>query len=441
MSQDHLNKRGRIAIFYPSPSLGSFQPLLDASGLLADCGYFVEIYTLSHPYHPRPTTNHPGIVINTECSEIFIDGGVKLPKLVYGRDGKFIQWGGRLFHWGGRLFHWYVTNFYRPLSRHGFISIFRRKHEVLPYVCFIGMNRYGEGLVESASYAEKLNIPLINWSLELSFMAEQKTEKQRGLKRREISCSQKAIFTIIQDKWRAQALAQENEIALSKMILVPNAPRGIARRRLDNGYRERLGIPSDKKVILCVGGIGYHNMNLEIVEAANNFPINWILVMQFKGRPSPRNDYSDQVVRNANPEKVKVLSEPVPMENYRELVDSADVGIAFYRACSPDSPETYMKNLDIIGLSSGKIADYLYSGLPVIVNNVTGPKELIASNQCGKWVNDTTEIENVLENIFQNYNFYSNNACRCFNTQLELSRNFLPVIERISSFNAVEESV
>lgn len=294
------------------------------------------------------------------------------------------------------------------------------------------MNRWGEGLIEAASFAEKLNIPLINWSLELSFMDKQQNKKQRKRKIQEIDCSQKAVFTIIQDKWRAKALADENGISISKMVLVPNAPMGIARRKPDRSYRERLGIPVDKKIILCTGNIGYHSMNLEIIEAANNLPNEYILVMQSPQSPSPKYDYSTQMILSANTERVKLFFDPVPTENYRALVDAADVGICFYRACSFDSPKTYSKNLDIIGLSSGKLSDYLYSGLPVIVNDVIGPKELVASNECGKWVNNPKDIEIALRVIFLNYDYYSNNACRCFNEKLELSKYFQPVIERIS---------
>jgi glycosyltransferase involved in cell wall biosynthesis len=262
-------------------------------------------------------------------------------------------------------------------------------------------------------------------------MDEQKTEKQRKRKRQEIACSRKAHFTIIQDQWRAQALAQENGIALSRMILVPNAPIGIARRKPNNEYRQILGIPLDKKVILCVGGIGYTTMILEVIEAANNLPNDYILVLQSRKRPSEKNDYHDQIARKANPEKVKIFLDPIPTEKYRAFVDSADVGVAMYRACVYDSPDTFSKNVNVMGLSSGKMAGYLYSGLPVVVNNMNGPKEFVETNECGKWVNNSSEIANVLENIFQNYDFYSNNACHCFNEQLELSRNFQPVIENI----------
>ena len=165
-------------------------------------------------------------------------------------------------------------------------------------------------------------------------------------------------------------------------------------------------------------------MNLEMIEAANNFPDEYILVMQSRQSPSPKFDYSTQMVLKANPERVKLFFDPVPTEDYRALVDAADVGICLYRACTIDFTKNLSKNLDIMGLSSGKLSDYLYSGLPVIVNDVIGPKELVISNKCGKWVNNQSEIEIALREIFLNYDYYSNNACRCFNEKLELSKFF-----------------
>ena len=88
-------------------------------------------------------------------------------------------------------------------------------------------------------------------------MAELTNEKQRIRKRQEIDCSRKAVFTIIQDQWRAQALSDENGIPVSEMVIVPNATMGIARRKPDSSYRERLGIPVDKKsfYVLEISGI------------------------------------------------------------------------------------------------------------------------------------------------------------------------------------------
>lgn len=410
----------RIAIIYPWPGLGTFQPLLDASRLLVQNGFQVEIFTVNHPnFPPPPQANHPGISVITNRCDLFREEGVISPKWLFGR--------------GGRLNHCFITKIYRPIWRNWLISDFRRHHKSLPYKCIIGMNRFGDGLFEAAFIANKINVPLINWSLELQFRAELKTKKQRRLKQKEIENSQKASFTIIQDQWRGQALAQENKLALTKMIFVPVARMGIARRKSNNSFRERLGISSELRVILCAGGIGWHNMNLEIIEAANRLPDNYIFIMQSAYRRYSTFDYQNMVINKANPNRVKVLFEPVPSEDYRALVDSADVGVAFYRACSPMSANTYMKGLDIIGLSSGKLADYLFSGLPVVVNKVTGPLDLVNSFNCGKSVNDAMEMEDALESIFQKYEYYSDNACRCFNERLELGRHFQSVIEKISS--------
>ncbi len=426
------DRRGRIAVFYPAPFLGAFQPLQDACALLADSGYLVEIYTLSHPSHPHFDSNHPGIIVNTRCSEIFLDGGIDIPKLIYGKRGKFVRWGGRPLHLAGRFVHWCSTSFYRPVMRHRFNRFFHHRHQALPYVCMVGMNRFGQGLIEAAGYAEALNVPLVNWSLELSFLDELQSRQQRQRKMQELVCSRKAAFTIIQDQWRAQALADENGIPLSTMFLVPNAPMGIARRKPDRSYRERWGIPADRKIILCTGGLGYETMNLEIIEAANNLPDEYMLVMQSRARPSPKYDYATRMLRVANPTRVKLVFDPVPTEAYRALVDAADVGICLYRACTRESPTTYSKNLDIMGLSSGKLSDYLYSGLPVIVNNMIGLEALVTANECGKCINNPQEIKVAAGEISSNYAYYSDNACRCFNEKLELGKYFRPVIARIS---------
>ena len=408
---------GRIAIFYPWPGLGAFRNLSDATRLLADHGYFIEIYTLRHPYFPEPDIKHPGIRVITDRAGVFREVGVTLPRWTRGR--------------GGRLNHWIVINLYRPLWRRMFAYTLRKQHKELPYVCFIGMNRCGEGLVDAAPFAEMLGVPLVNWSLELSFADEVKTKKQSWLLQKEIEYSRRAAFSIVQDEWRAQVLVKENGLDSSKIILVPNAPMGTARRSPDNFLHERLAIPPGRKFVLCTGELWWYNMSLEIIEAASRWPDDYVLFMQSPRRYHTDNKYHNLAISAADPRRVILCFEPVTPEKYRTLVDSADVGLVFYNSRSPDSPTEYMRTFDIIGYSSGKLADYLYSGLPVIANEITGPSQLINSYDCGICVSHPSETGGALGRIFERYEEYSANACHCFDERLELSRHFRPVLEQI----------
>jgi glycosyltransferase involved in cell wall biosynthesis len=329
---------------------------------------------------------------------------------------------------------WLEMNFFRPMKRLLLINLLRKRHASQPYACFIGMDP--EGLISAAPLAKMLNIPLLYWSLELLFSSEITTQEKKQIKNQEITYSKQANFTIVQDPWRGQALIDENGLQLPRMQYVPNAPRGIARRKKSDYLHRCLNIDPGRKIILCAGTIDYWSMGIEIITAANNWPDDFVLVLQSRIRKdSWAGDYGKKIISLADPKKVVISYDPVPQADYRKFVDSADVGLAFYRSQEPQKTTdstTTGENIRLMGLSSGKIAGYLFSGLPVIVNDaIIGPKELVKSTDCGICVSHPNEIKEALEIIFYCYDWYVENACKCFEQNLELEKHFSPVISQI----------
>jgi glycosyltransferase involved in cell wall biosynthesis len=271
--------------------------------------------------------------------------------------------------------------------------------------------------------------------LELLFANEITRHKQkRNLKDLEIAGSRQAIFTIVQDRWRGQVLIDENGLEPSRIIHVPNAPRGLARREKSNYLHQRLNISPKRKIVLCAGSIARWSMAAEIVAAAMDWPDDYVLVMQSHYRKEAiySDPYLSALINQADPRKVVISFDPVPQSEYRAFVDSADIGLAFYTPVDPSFSTTYGQNVYWLGLSSGKLASYLYSGLPVIVNSaVIGPGEIVREFNCGVCLSDPRESGNAFSGIFENYGKYSSNACLCFQQALELEKYFTPVITRI----------
>jgi len=407
--------RGRIGIFYPWGNLETLPCLRDAAMLLVNSGYTVEFYTLHEDDFPLPDFRQERITVITDHPGVFTQAGVKLPRWTFGR--------------GGRPYSWFITKCCRPLWRQFFFEReLCRRHAALPYKCFIGMDP--EGLIDAAPLAKRLGIPFIFWSLELRFAEDSLTKRQRTLKTQEIQISRQADIVIIQDKWRAKAIIEENGFNPAKIMLVPNSPIGKARRAPGNYIREQLGIPPNRKIVLCAGTIRWWAMSQEIVEAANSWPENYILVMHSRQRSyTYGSEYVKKIVEMADPQHVIVTFHPTSSEEYRSLVDSADIGLALYNPFLPMSSAKPDRNLEFMGFSSGKLAAYLHCGLPVIVNQSTGPKELINEYHCGICVTQLSEISNALGTILKHYDEYSANACRCFNERLEFSQYFIKVIK------------
>jgi len=84
-----------------------------------------------------------------------------------------------------------------------------------------------------------------------------------------------------------------------------------------------------------------------------------------------------------------------------------------------------------MGFSSGKLSAYLYRGLPIIVNDITGPRNLIEAYRCGICVQDMNDIASAIKEIINNYDFYSMNAIKCFDEELEFTKHFRHVIDHI----------
>ncbi len=113
------------------------------------------------------------------------------------------------------------------------------------------------------------------------------------------------------------------------------------------------------------------------------------------------------------------------------LVDGADIGIAFY---VPQAGSTYTQlNIQTIGLSSGKIAYYLRAGLPVIVNENTSVSGLVRREGCGISIEKGQDIGKAIARIAENYDEYSERACKAFSQNFEFAHRFKDVINRLDS--------
>jgi hypothetical protein len=114
---------------------------------------------------------------------------------------------------------------------------------------------------------------------------------------------------------------------------------------------------------------------------------------------------------------------------YDDLVDGADVGLAFYVAS--DGSAYTQRNIETIGLSSGKVAYALRAGLPVIVNAATSIAPVLVEAGCGLAVRGASELPRALETVAANADGYSQRACAFFEQRLDPRGAFAEVIRRL----------
>lgn len=410
-------RRGRIALFYPYGQFSTVAGLLDATRMLSDAGYEVEVFYRATTDFIADRLSYPRVTVTDNKPAVFSMGPARYPR-----------W---LRHGRGAYAQLIAVGPHRWWRRLAFIPELQRRHQELPYVCLMGLDWHG--LMAAGPLAEALDVPLVYWCLELMFRGDRPGGNWEAFKQEEMKWSRKADLVIIQDSWRAAALVEENGVDPATIALVPNAPRGQAHRSPNGPLRERYGIAPSARVVICSGFLRAWAMSLEIAEAARDWPSDYLLYMQSKAtREDAGKEYPKRVIgAAASTDSVLLSLDPLPAREFSGLLDAADVGLALYnpRFRADGSID---RNIQLMGYSSGKLADYLHAGLPVIVSRLPGPEDLIRKYECGVCVDRPEDVADALDSIFRDYSRLSANACRCFNEELELERNFAGVIDRLS---------
>jgi glycosyltransferase involved in cell wall biosynthesis len=181
-------------------------------------------------------------------------------------------------------------------------------------------------------------------------------------------------------------------------------------------------------VVLHAGSLGDWTGIEDLVRGVPTWPEPWVLVVHTR-YDAETSLYVENLRAQADPRRVFFSLKPVDRQAYDELVDAADVGLAFYLATGESS--FTQRNIQTIGLSSGKLAYYLRAGLPVIVNRASSIAEALQLAGCGIAVERAEDVGIALERVSAQYPAFSSAASAFFEQHLDFARAFGRVIERI----------
>ncbi len=280
------------------------------------------------------------------------------------------------------------------------------------------------GLVISGISAMIFRLNFCYFSLEILFSGEIQSGYLKTLKRLERYFNQRCAFTIIQDQARADLIASENSISPESILLLPNSPVGEAKAQRSRFLYERLGIPDDQKVVLHVGTLSKWTCTPQLLSSSRSWPASLKLVLHSRQRGS---DIDLDLVDHP---RAQISDRPVPSQDLPNLIASADVGLVLYHK---EDHFMHGDNIQYVGLSSGKMAEYLRCGVPVIVSAFPGLCELVEEFQCGICVEDTEEIADAIQTILVDRPKFSRGAVRCFDELFNFERNFAEVVSRLRS--------
>lgn len=414
----------RLAIVYPRANLDTVPSLIGAAEQLAEADFDVDVFTLRQAGQPDTAFASPRIRLRSLGVEGLADHSTASLRGAVKRVG-----------WIPDVARAPLLRTYNVLGAGlaGGTRLAARARSAVaeretPFACVIGVDPDGLALARRLARGA----PLGYYSLELLLSYELSSPSETQLKAHERALSQQAAFVVVQDQERARLLVEDNGLDWSRVVLVPNAPAGPARRQPGRYWHTRFALPDDARVVIHSGSLGDWTGIEAIVDSASDWPAGWVLVIhtRFDAQSSA---YVDGLRARANPRRVFFSLKPVPRQEYDPLIDGADVGLAFY-VPQPGSAFT-QRNVQTIGLSSGKLAYYLRAGLPVIVNQASSIADVVDGEGIGTSVPDAAGIRAALQSLSagETYTRCSAGALRYFDRYLDFNRAFGEVVRRLDA--------
>ena len=344
---------------------------------LARRGYEVDVYAARNRFSPEPIVNEPGVRLS------FMPG---------------VQ-----------------TEFREPVAKLTlqFLRWVRPRIAQEQYGTVIGVGIRG---LMVAARLKRRGLRVGYHCLELYPSPEAKSLQQKFFKRLERWAHRKMDFTLVQDPMRAKMLADDNRVPIDSMTLLPVAGLGPAEVKRSDHLHVKLRIPRAKKIVLYAGTIdAVFSLAPELMIAAQSWPEEYVFVLHANAISGERPDDNGRVYFS---------TEPVPYAEIEKVMSSAWAGLALYRPIN--------ENMRCIGLSSGKLSEYLRNGVPVLASDLPIMGDLVRETRCGVAVQSVADVGEALREIARDYSGFSARAVNCFDQKLAHERYIDGVIAAIA---------
>ena len=299
-------------------------------------------------------------------------------------------------------------------------SLFRR------YEFFIGVDH--EGIIAAGILGTLKRVPHVYYSLEI--LTKEDIAGEKGIRKvfliarklLEDYFSKRAEVTVVQDKYRAEVLSQDNGIEEARMVFVPNSYY-FATPILCNEDSMGVQIPADKKIVIYTGSIMPEMALEEVLEGMHNWPKETFFILHAPYRTPYMKKIEEVIEKNNLQEKVAISIKKLSFEELCCLIRKAHIGISFYRPVDKSFA---------LG-PAGKLSFYLSQGKPVVTGTIPSAFDLINIYQCGICVEDPRDAGGAIKTILDRYAEFSQHTKQCYEEALNFSQHFNKVLDRIQS--------
>jgi glycosyltransferase involved in cell wall biosynthesis len=294
------------------------------------------------------------------------------------------------------------------------------------YGFFIGVDQ--EGIIAAGILGKIKKVPYVYYSLEI--ITKEDVLKEKGIRRFALKIrkllenyfSKNAQITITQDSYRTDVLIEDNNIDKRKVFIVPNSYYFTLQRPC-NYNNFNFQIPTDKKTIIYTGSIIPEMAIEEIINGMSLWPKDTLLILHTPYKTAYLEEIEQLIKKNNIEQKVIISIGQLSFEKLCCLIKKADIGISFYRPINKNKA---------LG-PAGKVSFYLSQGLPIITNKIPSVMDLVKKYRCGICVDTVREMGDAIRTILENYSEFSANTKICYENELEFSKYFKKVLEKIES--------
>ncbi|WP_160962857.1 glycosyltransferase family 4 protein [Solidesulfovibrio aerotolerans] len=265
------------------------------------------------------------------------------------------------------------------------------------------------GLARAAALSGIWGAPYIYHSLEID-------DRPSPAKDLERHCNKGALFTLTQDRQRADVLAKLNRLDRKSVHISINSSLGPVLPQKDSYFRDRFPI-GDRRLVLALGTLHPSTCTDAILASLAAWPKNFALVMH--GWLPDKSFRTAVEAFVAERDNVWLSLKIVPPEQKFQIFQSADVGLVFF---SPDD-----HNLKYAAGSAGKLYDFMRCGVPMIGNDIPGMAALLNDSGCGFVVPDAASLPAALPLVASRYDGFRENCLRTF-PRYEFAMSYGPLL-------------